>query len=301
MRIPDLNIDLVRNFVVVAESGSFTAAGDVLGRTQSAVSQKVKRLEDLLGKPVLRRTTRSISLTAEGELLLPAARKMLSLNDETVQSILNNELREVLRIGFADHFSAQHLSTIVSNIHASHPKVVFQLKLGLSGDLRSLLDEGSLDLVVARSEPQNNRGLFLWQEDVVWVAHREMKLSQGEPVPLSLPNTDCDCSHQAISELRTLGKQWRVVATSDSLDGQLAAVKAGAAIALVGATMVAPWMRILGSEDGLRPLASADLALFGAELTTTLAAHAGVRHIQAYAQRHHDKSNVAPCLRALST
>ena len=85
MRVPDLDLDLLRGFVTVAERGGFTAAGTALGLTQSAISLKVKRLEDILGKRVLERGGRGVALTREGETLLAYARRMLALNDEAVR------------------------------------------------------------------------------------------------------------------------------------------------------------------------------------------------------------------------
>jgi DNA-binding transcriptional LysR family regulator len=102
MAAPDLDIDLLRSFVAVAEAGSFTAAADVIGRTQSAVSQKILRLEEALGCRVFERSSRSLSLTREGERLMAPARRMLELNDETIRRFVEPPVAGKLRLGIAD-------------------------------------------------------------------------------------------------------------------------------------------------------------------------------------------------------
>ena len=117
MRIPDLDLDLLRCFVTVAERGGFTAAGQALGLTQSAVSLKVKRLEEMLGRPVLVRGPKRVSLTREGETLLAYSRRMLALNEEAVRRFVAPPVEGRLRLGVADHFVPRHLTPTLARYH----------------------------------------------------------------------------------------------------------------------------------------------------------------------------------------
>src|SRR5512145_2377444 len=123
MRVPDLDLDLLRGFVTVAERGGFTAAGVALGLTQSAISLKVKRLEDILGKRVLDRGGRGVALTREGETLLAYARRMLALNDEAVRRMVAPPVAGRLRLGVADHFIPRNLAPVLARFTQTYPEV----------------------------------------------------------------------------------------------------------------------------------------------------------------------------------
>src|SRR5262245_13320315 len=114
MRYPDLEIDLLRAFVAVAESGGFTAAAEVVGRSQSAVSQKIQRLEDLLGRRLFERTSRTLSLTKDGEQLLISARRILELNDTAVRSMIEPTTVGTLRLGVTEDFIPRQLPGLLA-------------------------------------------------------------------------------------------------------------------------------------------------------------------------------------------
>jgi DNA-binding transcriptional LysR family regulator len=150
MRYPDLEIDLLRAFTTVAETGSFTAAADVVGRSQSAVSQKIIRLEELLGRPLFNRTSRSLVLTSEGERLLSAARRMLEFNDMAVRTLVEPADVERLRIGISEDFVPHHLPALLGKFATLCPDVRLELMTGLSCNLLAAYDEDRLDVVIAR-------------------------------------------------------------------------------------------------------------------------------------------------------
>jgi len=129
MRIPDLDLDLLRCFVTVAEAGGFTAAGQALGLTQSAISLKVKRLEDILGRRVFERTSRSIALTREGETLLAYARRMLALNDEAVRRMVAPPMAGRLRLGVADHFIPRNLAPVLARFARVYPELRLEVEI----------------------------------------------------------------------------------------------------------------------------------------------------------------------------
>ena len=128
MRIPDLDLDLLRCFVAVAEQGGFTSAGGALGLTQSAVSLKVKRLEEVLGRRVLERSSRAVALTRDGEALLGYARRMLALNDEAVRRLVAPAVAGRLRLGVADHFVPRTLAPLLARFARSSPEVRLEVE-----------------------------------------------------------------------------------------------------------------------------------------------------------------------------
>ena len=201
MRYPDLEIDLLRAFTTVAETGSFTAAADVVGRSQSAVSQKIIRLEELLGRPLFNRTSRSLVLTGEGERLLSAARRMLEFNDMAVRTLVAPADVGRLRIGISEDFVPHHLPALLAKFAALWPAVRLELMTGLSCDLLSAYDDDRLDVVIAKKDGRAQRGRVIWREPLVWIGSAGYDHQSLEPVPLVLLPTPCTYRGVAIRAL----------------------------------------------------------------------------------------------------
>jgi DNA-binding transcriptional LysR family regulator len=261
MRYPDLDIDLLRCFVAVAERGGFTAAGGALGLTQSAVSLKVKRLEDLIRKRVFDRTSRRLSLTQDGEVLLAYARRLLALNDEAVRQMIAPPITGQLRLGIADHFVPQHLAPILARFARTYPNVRLQVEVGRSYDLRAACEQGALDLVIGKRRDGETAGTMIWTEQLAWVAAPEFALpDKDRPLPLSMLPAGCMFRDRALSILSRAAIAHEIVYTSASLLGVIAAAQAGLGVTVLGES---------GLPDGLRritdlpPLGTAEMAVFG--------------------------------------
>src|SRR5438874_807945 len=138
----NLDIDLLRTFAAVADSGSFTGAAQVVARTQSAVSMQVKRLEEALGRRVFERSSRALALTHEGEVLLDYARRMLALNDESVRRLAQPEIAGKVRLGVTEYFVPNELPAILARFALAHPAVQLDVRMGLSRELRQDLAAG---------------------------------------------------------------------------------------------------------------------------------------------------------------
>ncbi len=282
MSMRGLDIDLLRHFVTIVETGGFTAAGEVLGRTQSAVSLSVKRLEDIVGKRVFRRNNRTTELTVEGEVLLGFARRILELNDETLRRVQSPEAEGTLRLGIAEHFVSAHLPKLLRRCFEDFPRVCIELKVGLSRDLLERLDGGDLDLVIAKRERSSQRGRLLWREPLAWAAGRDYELpSRDTPVPLAVLPAPCSYRQHAISALGAIGRSWRVVATCDTVAGTLAVVEAGAAISVVSRSAMPSHLRELKRQDGLPNLPEAEVAVFGENTTSSIFARGVARSLPA--------------------
>ena len=188
----NLEIDLLRTFVAVADTGSFTAAAELVARTQSAVSLQIKRLEEIVGQRVFERTSRSLALTPAGETLLEYARRILDLNDESVRRIAGPPVTGVIRLGITEYFVPTELPRILARFAAAYPGVQLEVRMGLSRELRQALGAGGLDAVIVRLPPAD-RDKAIWSEAQVWVCREGMEPARGEPVPLALLPAPCCC------------------------------------------------------------------------------------------------------------
>lgn len=260
MRIPDLDLDLLRGFVTVAERGGFTAAGQALGLTQSAISLKVKRLEELLGKPVFTRGPKQVSLTREGETLLAYARRMLALNEEAVRRFVAPPVAGRLRLGVADHFIPRHLAPVLARFARTWPELRIEVEVGRSHELRARLAREELDLVLGKRRDGETEGRVIFTEAVVWVAAPDFDWAPDRPLPLAMLPQGCMFRDRALTALARAGLAFEVVYTSPSLMGIAAAAQSGFALAVLGRTGLPEG---LVERDGLPPLGTAEMCLFG--------------------------------------
>lgn len=260
MRIPDLDLDLLRCFVAVAERGGFTTAGSTLGLTQSAVSLKVKRLEDMLGRRVLARSSRSVALTRDGEALLGYARRMLALNDEAVRRLVAPAVAGRLRLGVADHFVPRSLAPLLARFARTYPEVRLEVEVGRSHELRAAQEAGRLDLVLGKRRDGETAGRPIFTEAVVWAAAPEFAAPEGRPLPLAMLPPGCMFRDRALAALARANIAHEVVYVSASLLGVAAAAQAGLGVTVLGRGGFLPGLVEL---PGLPGLGTAEMCVFG--------------------------------------
>lgn len=260
MRIPDLDLDLLRCFVAVAERGGFTAAGQALGLTQSAVSLKVKRLEELVRRRVLDRTSRSVVLTRDGETLLAYARRILALNDEAVRRLVAPPVAGRLRLGVADHFVPRNLAPLLARFARTYPEVRLEVEVGRSHELRAAQEKGSLDLVLGKRRDGETEGRPIWTETVIWVAAPGWSAPEGRPLPLAMLPAGCMFRDRALAALARAGLAFEVVYASASLLGVAAAAQAGFALTVMGRSGLPQGLE---EVPGLPDLGTAEMCVFG--------------------------------------
>ena len=262
MRTIDLDLDLLRCFVAVADAGGFTAAGEAIGLTQSGVSVRIRRLEGGLGARLLERSSRAVAPTPEGEVLLGYARRLLDLNDETVRRLRGPWAEGLLRLGIADYFAPNHLPALLARFRRHYPRVRLEVRTGLGLDLIPAYDRGELDLVVAGREEGLLGGEVLLHERLVWAVSASFPPDIGAPVPLiALPQ---GCSHRraAIEGLERRGQSWEIVFTSSSIAGVQAAVRAGLGVAVLPRSALAEGLRAADDVCALPPLPRTAIAVF---------------------------------------
>lgn len=263
MRHPDLEIDLLRAFVAVAETGSFTLAADVVGRSQSAVSQKVLRLEDILQRKVFERTSRSLTLTREGERLLVAARRMLEFNDSLVREMTEPPAAGSLRLGISEDFVPDQLPRLLARFGRLYPGVHLDLMTGLSGDLLAAYDGGKLDAVIAKKDGHGPRGRVIWREPLVWMASADYQLDFTKPARLVMLRAPCSYRDIMISALDSVRREWVAVCTASSLMGVQAAVAGGLGVTVLAGSFVQDGMKILQAPDHWPALPMTEIAVLG--------------------------------------
>jgi DNA-binding transcriptional LysR family regulator len=240
----NLEIDLLRSFTAVADTGSFTAAGQLVARSQSAISVQIKRLEESLGQRVFERTSRSLALTAAGEVLLGYARRILELNDESVRRIAEPPVSGIIRLGITEYFVPTELPRILGRFAAAYPGVEIEARMGLSRELRAQMTAGGLDAVIVRLPP-GERSRAIWSEPQVWVAQEGFEPPPGAPVPLALLPAPCVLREYAIESMKRLKRPSKVTFTGSSMASVQVAVTAGLGVSIFPRSSLLPGMRIL--------------------------------------------------------
>ena len=255
------DLDLLRTFVAVIDTGGFTAAARRLNTTQSTVSMQVRRLEQAMESPLFRRQGRDISLTVAGERLQVHARKLLQLNDEAWRDLAAPAITGRIRLGIPDDY-AFYLPDIIRDFATQYPAVDLRVQCDLSVTLVELVRAGTLDMALVTRQPNSPGGDVLKREPLVWVASPNHAPERRDPLPLSLyPRNACVFRERATQALNAAGRDWRAIYTSKTLTGQQAFVGAGLAVTVLSANQVSADQRMVGEGDGLPPLPDIEIAL----------------------------------------
>ena len=246
--IRNLDIDLLRSFTAIAETGSFTAAGQRVARSQSAISIRIRRLEETLGCRLFERTSRSLGLTAEGETLLGYAQRILALNDESVRRITAPPVTGTIRLGITEYFVPAELPRLLARFAGAHPGVHLEVTMGLSRELRGRLGAGGLDAVIVRLTA-GERTRAIWTEPQAWVVRDGDEPAPGAPVPLVLLPEPCVLRAHALESMQRRRRACVIRFTGSSMSSVQAAVAAGLGVSIVPRSLVIPGMRVLAGRD----------------------------------------------------
>lgn len=245
MKIQNLDMDLLRSFAAVADTGSFTAAGEVVARSQSALSVHIKRLEQLVGCIVFERTSRFVALTPAGETLLGYARRILALNDESLRRMMEPTVTGEIRLGVTEYFLPGELAQILARFAASYPNVHLEIRTGLSMDLRRELNEGDLNVAIALVGPKD-KIKPIWKEPQQWVVREDFAFKkEGNVVPLVVLPQGCIFRDYATQALKKARQPYRIAFTGSSMAGVQAAVMAGLGISIIPRSSVLNGMKVL--------------------------------------------------------
>ena len=250
MSASNLQIDWLKCFVAVVDAGSLSGAAHEVNRSQSAVSMQMKKLETALGRQLLNRGPRHLQLTADGQLLLGYARRLLALHAETQAAFHGEELTGRIRLGVAEDYAAMYLTPVLKRFSPRYSGVEIELTCEQSSALIPRVHSGELDLaLVSRDSPQS--GTFLFREPMVWVGSPQFELWRRDPLPIAVYESASLARRYAVNSLSQKGREFKVVYNSSSLAGQVAAVEGGLAIAAITQCTVQASLQVLGSEHGL--------------------------------------------------
>ena len=261
-----LDLDLLRALVAIAETGSFSLAAARLGRTQSAVSLQIKRLEEQLDKPLLVRSQgRLEGVTEEGLLMLDYARRLLRLNDEAIGCFAEPDLAGSLRVGLAEEVMERDLGSVVAEFHSAYPRVKLALECDLSARLAARVQSGELDMALIKriGERPTAEGRTLWREPMVWACGSQSSAADERPLPLALFQEGCIFRVIAQAALAQADIPWRLAFAGHSHTGIRHTLRAGLAVSPLPLSLLGDGLQRI--REGLPPLPEVEwVALTGA-------------------------------------
>lgn len=257
-----LDLDLVRTFVAVVEERSFTRAAERVHRTQSTVSQQIRRLEASLEVDLLRRTTAANQVvpTEAGERLLIYAQRLLSLAREAEDMVVRERPSGLVRLGLPEDFKSDLLTELIAGFASAYPKIRIDTVCGLTAEVEPLLHAEELDLALIKREAGEGPCLACWPEELVWVGRTET-IRESDPVPLAVFPQGCLYRARIIHTMEAQDRRWRIAYSSASLTGILAAVSSGLAISLLAKSAITNDLNILNGRPGFPEVAPTELAL----------------------------------------
>jgi DNA-binding transcriptional LysR family regulator len=260
-----LDIELLRSFVSVVDAGGFTRAGERVHRTQSTVSQQIKRLEDSVGRPLLVRNGKQATPTEEGERLLTYARRILALAQEARDVVARPVVEGIVRLGIPEDFAAYRLVELLSDYVRSRPTLRLDVRSGLSATMRAALERGELDVALVKRNAGHGPCIAAWPERLQWVTSRKHPVDmKRDPVPLAVSEQGCLYRDRLIHALEAAGRTWHIAYTSPNLSGIQAAVAVGLGISILPDVAITPEHRIVETE-GFVPITMTEIALVTSE------------------------------------
>jgi DNA-binding transcriptional LysR family regulator len=260
-----LDLELLRSFVSVVDSGGFTRAGERVHRTQSTVSQQIKRLEDDVGQPLLNRNGKDVTPTEAGERLLSYARRLLALAEEARDVVARPESEGAVRLGVPEDFAAYRLTKLLAAFSRSHPGLRLDVRADQSANLKRELERGELDLALFKRAAGEKGGIAIWPERVHWVTSKSHpRDTRTGSVPLIGFPSGCLYRAGAIHALESAGRSWHMAYTSSNLSGIQAAVAAGMGLSILSEMAIQADHRVLTAKDGFAPIDRTEVALVAA-------------------------------------
>lgn len=258
--VQPLDLALLRSFVALIDCGSIQLAAARVGRSQSAVSMQIKRLEEDVGRPLFQREGRSLSPNPAAQDLLLYARRMLRMSDEALASLRRTEAAGVVRLGMPEDYAAYLMTPTLARFGQEFPLAEIEMTFDSSPALHRLLDAGRLDLALVTREPEQPYAV-LRRERLVWAAAPVHGAWLRDPLPVALFEAGDLARRYAVDALQTADRRYRVVSSTHSLLGLITVAEAGLAVVALIESCVPPGLTLLGQADGLPALPVLDLSL----------------------------------------
>lgn len=255
----NLAIEQLRSFVLVTDYGSFTRAAEVLGTTQSAISLRVHRLEQAIGKRLLARTPRAVSPTPDGVRFLGPAREILAVHDRALSIFDVGAPPVTLRAAIGDHAAGTLLGTALNRLQQAFPALLFDVSVGLSAEMQALYDGGKADFAIVRMDTSRRQGIPLYRDQLVWCAKSHEIWRSPAALPLLALPEPCTVRVAAVRALDQASIGWRLAFSGGSVAALQSAASAGLGVAAIGRNQVPADCIIL--DQGLPELPASKITL----------------------------------------
>ncbi len=262
-KFTNLQTDLLRTFVTVVDLRNYTETGNVLGRTQPAISLQIKRLEEIVGAKLIKHEGKQVELTPDGQTLLGYAREMLRLNDRAVANLHQTTAHGTLTIGLPVDYSIDFFQSIIARFSRENPAVLLDIRCDRSRELLAALHVDDLDMAIAITDemPAPHVSLY-WSERPVWVCARKHKIDPDKPLRVIAHPDGCFYRRRMIDALNTEGRDWRVSFESLGVSALQKAVLDGMGVTALTKKTLLPGMRILTPSEGFPLLSNIHIGLF---------------------------------------
>ncbi|RIY01425.1 LysR family transcriptional regulator [Aureimonas flava] len=255
------DLDTLATFIAIVETGSFTNAGERVGRSQAAVSTSILRLEERLGVRLLNRTSRTISLTPAGELLFARAIKLIEIEQETLEELGGVGTQKRVRLGMPDDYIGLFGVCVMEKFSSRFTDISIEVVCEFSEDLEPLVARGDIDLAIITRRAGDMQGELLKLERQIWCASATFQPDKAAELPLALFPENCRARPHILRALQDAGLPWKVVWVSSHLQSVQSAVMMGFAITALPQSALTFEHRVLTEADGLPPLPDLELAL----------------------------------------
>lgn len=275
----NIDTDLLRTFVAIIDQGGFIKAGDALGRSQSAISMQMKRLEEICNCALFERAGRKMKMTPNGEKLLGYARRLVVLHDQALDAMAESQLSGVARLAVMGDYATRVLPEILARFVEQYPKIQMEVTTGFTRDLITQLGH-QFDLVLATQPLNTGRGEILRREKTHWAFSANHDLPKDDILPLALLLPGNMFREWALRALDDAGIRWRILYTSSSIAAVEAVAEAGIALTVVKQGTARPGLRILDERFGMPPLPESEIALHKAPGKLPPAAKMLAEHLQ---------------------
>jgi len=287
-RIPLLDLDLLNTLVAIADGGNFSLAAQAVGRTPSAISMQVKRMEDLVGRPLFVRDSRTVRLTRAGIMLVEHGRRLLALNGEMVARFMNPGLTGLVRFGAPDDVAERFLPEMLRRFSSDYPGIVLKVVIDDSERMIEMVRRKELDLSIITTEagiPNDESAEIIYREPLVWASLSGSVAVEQNPLPLSVWEPHCVWRKVGLAALEAQGREYRIVFECSQASGQRAAILADLAIAQIPASSLGGRIVEISPAYGLPDLPPYSLGLFASEKSSD-PVEAAIAHIKrSFSQR----------------
>src|SRR3569832_366813 len=258
-----LDLAIMRTLLAAVETGSFAGAARKVGRSESAVSLQLKRLEEQIGEPVFLRAGKQMTLTGAGARLVGYARRLLDLNDEALSAASGNPIDGTVTLGVPHDVTETWLPAVIAGFRRSHPSATLEVVEGRSAILLSRLADKQLDLAIVFSATRPESALWSTVLPMVWIGRDDFGLRKNEPIQLAAFDPPCFFRAAAIASLERADMDWSIGYASNTLPDLWSAETHGNGNADRTPAAVPAGLAILDSKYGLPDLPPFHVSLCG--------------------------------------